>query len=623
MLQIDDRIGRIRNAACYWLTTATLSSLACALPAIAQPGADLRASASITASSERSPAEMAGKVLDGAGTATGWHSAPGDNRPTLQIDMKTAQTVGRIDLFLGSAVADNPLSRANFEVILSNRSDFEDGVVVCMQGGTALALGALLQCDWPVEGRYRYVTVRKLVEMQPLAINDLRIQSTASIKGPFVVGTRKPVYVSSQDEDKTEAEFANDGNPDTAWMPSASDARPTLTIDLMEAYPLDAVRVSVGSGAKGLQVMVADDLAFTRPVKAAPAAGKDGWLSFAPPQGAAYRYVRVVADGMVAIKEVEIASSRPDARPLRTAWMPKARYGVFLHYLKDRADLKGDWNKTVAAFDVKRFATQMREAGVGYVVITMGQNSGYYIAPNATYDRITGYAPGERNALRDLPMDLSAALEKEGIRLMLYSSGGAPLRDPKATAALDWKDNQSASQTFQAHWEAILAEWSARYGDKVSGWWIDGMYCRACYSDMSRPHNYNTLARALQTGNPDAVVAFNTAGIVTWGPETPTHAEDYTSGEITVMNRSKPAIRLRPMPMPPFVKQSRWHVLSYLGSYWGDDDVKYRDDYLADYVARANAGGGAVTFDIAIYRDGSIAPGQFEQLKALKAKLDR
>ena len=71
-------------------------------------------------------------------------------------------------------------------------------------------------------------------------------------------------------------------------------------------------------------------------------------------------------------------------------------------------------------FDVERLAGQLESIGVKYLVLTLGQNSGYFNAPNAVYDRTTGYRAGERCSTRDLPADLWRALHARGIRLMLY-----------------------------------------------------------------------------------------------------------------------------------------------------------------------------------------------------------
>ena len=48
----------------------------------------------------------------------------------------------------------------------------------------------------------------------------------------------------------------------------------------------------------------------------------------------------------------------------------------------------------VDGFDVERLAEQLESVGARYYLITIGQNSGYYLSPNATYDRFVGRAPG-------------------------------------------------------------------------------------------------------------------------------------------------------------------------------------------------------------------------------------
>lgn len=57
------------------------------------------------------------------------------------------------------------------------------------------------------------------------------------------------------------------------------------------------------------------------------------------------------------------------------------------------------------------------------------------ISPNPTYDRVTGYQPGQRCCTRDLPLDLYRALQPNGIRLMLYLQCQVPNRDARAQRA--------------------------------------------------------------------------------------------------------------------------------------------------------------------------------------------
>ena len=106
----------------------------------------------------------------------------------------------------------------------------------------------------------------------------------------------------------------------------------------------------------------------------------------------------------------------------RAAWMAEARFGVMTHYLADWiARSSGEpmtverRNRLVDRFDVEGLAAQLKSAGSKYYVITIGQNSGYYLAPNAAYDRLVGIEPGKCSR-RDLVADLYEPLHGRGIQ---------------------------------------------------------------------------------------------------------------------------------------------------------------------------------------------------------------
>src|SRR4029453_12840013 len=97
---------------------------------------------------------------------------------------------------------------------------------------------------------------------------------------------------------------------------------------------------------------------------------------------------RIVLAAIVAAASVVAAQGR-------ATWIREARFGVMTHYLADwrsRTDHVAmtveTWNQLVDEFDVDGLAAQLASAGVKYHILTIGQNSGYYAAPNATYDRL-------------------------------------------------------------------------------------------------------------------------------------------------------------------------------------------------------------------------------------------
>src|SRR5579871_1563379 len=102
--------------------------------------------------------------------------------------------------------------------------------------------------------------------------------------------------------------------------------------------------------------------------------------------------------------------------PNRAAWMASARWGVMNHYLADWIARTTQepmtverWNSLIDHFDVEALAEQLKSVGASYYQISIGQNSGYYLSPNATYDRLTQIKPSKCSR-RDLVADLYDAL---------------------------------------------------------------------------------------------------------------------------------------------------------------------------------------------------------------------
>lgn len=291
-----------------------------------------------------------------------------------------------------------------------------------------------------------------------------------------------------------------------------------------------------------------------------------------------------------------------------TDWFKEARYGAFMHFLPgdDRGlALTND-------FDVEALAKQLEEVGAKYFVITIYQNSGYFISPNATYDRITGYKAGEKCSTRDLPLALYKALKPRGIRLMLYVTGQTPNRDTRGQRAFGLPEgaaDQPIDTEFAQKWASVIQEWSDRYKDKVSGWWFDGCYQHIHFNeDIARIY-----ARAAKHGNRHAIVTFNPGvRVIRY-----TQSEDYTAGEL-----NDP---LDVIPESRSLEGSQWHALTFVGSHWAARDTRYSADQWAKWITAVNAQGGVVTLDMGPNWDpqagpiGALAEDQVEQGKAIKA----
>ncbi len=305
----------------------------------------------------------------------------------------------------------------------------------------------------------------------------------------------------------------------------------------------------------------------------------------------------------------------------KTEWFRKAEYGFFFHFLNSGSALHppenrsqripappDEWNRMVDSFDADAIAQQLHELGAGYAFLTVGQNSGYYCAPNETYDRIMGLS-GNRSkcSRRDLMLDFADALAKYNIPLMAYTTTLAPGFDFDAVRKLKsippWNCNANCGnyqevkqfagtdprlREFQTMWSAIHAEWMRRWGTKVKGWWVDGSYFADKMYAFPDPPNGKSFADALRTGNPDAIIAFN-PGVV-YPPCAVDPNQDYLAGEI-----NEPEYGLLNGPM---VEGMQYHVLTYVGQYWGKGPVRGDGKALAAMTRNITDNGGVVSWDL-------------------------
>jgi len=227
------------------------------------------------------------------------------------------------------------------------------------------------------------------------------------------------------------------------------------------------------------------------------------------------------------------------------------------------------------------------------------------LAPNATFDRITGYKPGEACAKRDFIEDMYQALHKRGIDLMLYYTGDGPLDDPQAGKAFGYvSQNDKVPMDFVRKWSEVLQEYSVRYGSKVKGWWVDGSYDFIGYDEP----RLKIIADAIRAGNPDALIALNN-GVL---PRVAKYSvsDDYTAGEMTDFTD---------LPDSRFVDGVQWHLLSYLGiKNWCAPGCRFTGGYMRDYIKKVNELGGVVTIDFYMDSDWRIDKDQMETLRALK-----
>ncbi len=201
-----------------------------------------------------------------------------------------------------------------------------------------------------------------------------------------------------------------------------------------------------------------------------------------------------------------------------TTWLQQAGHGAMVHWTSQTQPREGapkPYAQAVQDFDVKSFAQQMRDCGVGFVVLTTSHAEMRFPGPNNALDSLL---PG-RTASRDLVAELIAELKKYKIHLMLYYHIGAASDPQWLEASGFWKTD--TTQVFE-NWRKIISEIGLRYGDDLAGWWFDDGTVNCYY----RSAPWKSLLQAARAGNPKRLVGFNS-----WELPSPTAFHDLYLGE--------------------------------------------------------------------------------------------
>jgi hypothetical protein len=298
-----------------------------------------------------------------------------------------------------------------------------------------------------------------------------------------------------------------------------------------------------------------------------------------------------------------------------TDWFRDAGFGIMVHYLSSNITPDGgskEWNEAVESFDSERFAYQASEAGAGFVMFTLGQNSGYYCSPNATFDSIVGVKPGELCSNRDLPMDLIRELKKYNIPLILYLPSNPPISNRLVSEKFRYSFNKDSatSQYNQPILEEMIREWSLRYGDGVKGWWFDGLYSwnaiRSTRMDMSLKHNISTHTLAAKAGNKESLITYN-YGFGKIQVNTPYC--DYSSGEKQTIDE---------IPSSRWVEDGvQWFLFTYLGEKWGGKGQQFKTVELVEKARLIVEDEGVLCLEVVTDAKGDILPHHLEQIREI------
>ncbi len=213
--------------------------------------------------------------------------------------------------------------------------------------------------------------------------------------------------------------------------------------------------------------------------------------------------------------------------------------------------------------------------------------------PNKAFSDYTGYAPGQRCSRRDLILDLARALNAKGVRLICYFAGlNGTMKDRQTYEGLadDGNAQTAPSAASRARRLEVLREYADRYGDKIAGWWFDGMEFN---SYAEKPHDWDAINTIVRRANPRAVIAFS------FGSNEQAclrkDIDNFTGGDTW---SKQDLLRLVPDRLPA-QGGILWHGKIYCGNvYHGLGDAnQFRDEELITWIKTCNRQGGVCTLD--------------------------
>ena len=326
----------------------------------------------------------------------------------------------------------------------------------------------------------------------------------------------------------------------------------------------------------------------------------------------------------------------------RTDWMPKARFGLMVHWLypntapapgqpaSDRNDAE-DFNAVVDDFDVDRFLADFDASGADFLMFTTGQNSGYYISPNRVLEH---HAGPNHTSRRDLLLEIASGVRSLEKRFIAYLPSEVHFQSESIREAFAWNPHDQTE--FQRRYTAFIREYSERLGSRLDGWWFDGCYDWEFFHHSL--YDWRQWCDAARAGNPDAAIAFNDGSFYLRKLLPVSPYQDYLSGEIGLLQDGQ--IRLGRetetegtgelyLPSQRYVPGTfcQWHGQVPIDCLWvyGGGAMpapRYTDAELLAFLRHCRSVGGVVTFNVGIYRDGRLAEETVAQLRRIACALD-
>ncbi|KAA6464472.1 alpha-L-fucosidase [Acidobacteria bacterium AB60] len=256
-------------------------------------------------------------------------------------------------------------------------------------------------------------------------------------------------------------------------------------------------------------------------------------------------------------------------------------------------DFATEFNRESKKWDPDAMAAIFREAGARYVVLTSKHHEGFTLWPSKAVNPSPTLKPEQLHAERDIVGDLTRAVQKQGLKMGLYYSGG-----------YDWTFNTGPIQTDKDY-QAVKPE-SQAYGDYAFAQiheLIDRYHPAVLWNDIDWPKTGKPLQVEADYYNavPDGVIDDR------FGVQ---HA-DFTSPEYAKLDK---------------ISEKKWEECRGLGRSFGYNRAEGEKETIApgeliallvDIVSK----NGNLLLDVGPEANGTIPPVQMERLKALGAWL--
>jgi len=325
-------------------------------------------------------------------------------------------------------------------------------------------------------------------------------------------------------------------------------------------------------------------------------------------QGVRLRCLEVVS--VSASVEITAAEASGRAERASTDWFVKAGYGAMFHwtdFTQPREGTKKLYPDAVDVLDVNAFASLLEEMGAGYVVFTLNHAHPHCPAPIHAWEAVH---PGWTTR-RDLIGDIAGAVEKRGIRLILYINSPVLTNFGKTGATGLYELTFSEEQFTEIH-KNVLSEIGSRYGEKLAGYWFDSWYqSLAAYPDVP----IEAIFRYCKVGNPGRITAFNF-----WIFPVLTPWQDYWAGELNALQNPFESRYIQRGAGTGFQAHGMVSMLeSWVHSETGPiPPPQFSTEDLIAHV-KANMERQAVTtINIGIYQDGKIEQSSLDMMRQLR-----